>query len=58
MKSVTFVVEITTRINDNVDPEDVTFDIDLARVTPTDKGESVGHATGYTTTQCFEDKYV
>jgi len=34
MKNVTFQIEFTAKINDDVDPSDVTFDIDLARVTP------------------------
>ena len=56
MKSVTFQIEFTTKIKDDVDPENVTFDIDLARVTPQANGESAGKVTGYTTTNAFVDE--
>lgn len=57
MKNVTFQIEFTAKINDDVDPSDVTFDIDLARVTPQveSNGPAVGHVTGYTTTNAFTD---
>lgn len=57
-KEVTFVVEFTCRINKDVDPSDVTFDIDPGWIRPVVGDETVGVTTGYTTTAHFNDENV
>lgn len=51
MKTITFTVEMTTKINDDVNPEDVAFNIDTVRVLPFNmkNGETIGMVTGYLT---------
>jgi hypothetical protein len=53
---MTFVIEFTVKLNGGVNPDDVTFDIDLVRMTPKDaNNEPCGHVTGYTTTENYEE---
>ena len=54
MKTIILTVEVTVKVNNNIDPEDLTLDIDLSRVHPQANGKTVGHCTGYTTTNSFD----
>ena len=60
MKNVTFVVEFTTRINDDTDPEDVSFTLDPGCIRPynVNTGDYVGDTTGYTTVNHYDDSDV
>lgn len=58
MKNVTFVVEFTTELQDNINPEDVTFDIDVgfSKIRPIGfDGLTVGTVIGYSTVNHFND---
>jgi len=61
--NATFVVEFTVKLEKGVNPDDVTFDIDLANVTPVTSQRGVtkdasgicGTVTGYTTVNNYVD---
>jgi hypothetical protein len=57
VKNITFVIEITAQIHDDVDPNNVTFDIDLNNLRPVVglNNVDVGKAIGYETVNHFED---
>lgn len=49
MKRVTFMVEFVARIKDDVEPEDVSFDIPTDQVRAQAGGNNVGVLESYTT---------
>lgn len=61
--NATFVIEFTVKLDSGVDPESVTFDIDLADVIPVTSQRGVvkdaagicGRVTGYTTVNNYID---
>ena len=61
MKTVTFTVEITTKLENDVDPNDVCFHLDCGAHPPysIQEGHNVGCTTAFTTTEHYvEDEYV
>ena len=54
-KTITIIVAFFAKVNADVNPEDVTCDIDLAHVTPLVNGESVGRVEEFTTTEVTEN---
>ena len=58
MKNVTFTVDFAVKLNDDVDPNDVSFEVDLARVNLVQihTKENVGRAEAYTTMDYTEDE--
>ena len=53
MTTVTFQIELTTKINDDVDPGKVTFDIGLSKVAPQVDGVKVGTVTDVVITNVY-----
>lgn len=53
MKTITIPVDITVNVNDDVNPDDITFDIDLTAVKPQVAGITVGTAVEHTTGEQF-----
>src|SRR6185369_8587254 len=49
MKKVTLTVDVVVEIEDDVEPNDVTFDIDLEKIRPMICNKYVGRALGYCT---------
>lgn len=59
MKNATFTVEFTAQINDDVDPCEVSFNMDVSKIIPqvvNESSEPVGTVTGYTTVNAFTDE--
>jgi hypothetical protein len=56
MKNVTIVVEFTAQVADDVGIDNITCDIDPARIIPQVQGVKVGDVTGYTTPNIFNDE--
>ena len=61
--TTTFLIEFTVKLDTGVNPDDVTFDIDLANVIPITSQRGVvkdaagvcGRVTGYTTMENYSD---
>lgn len=50
MKTVTFTLQITANIQDDTDPNEVAFELDLRRTFPVVEGnKAVGRVEAYTT---------
>ena len=49
MKNVTLTVDVVVEIEDAVEPNDVTFDIDLEKIRPMVGNKYVGRTLGYCT---------
>ena len=49
MKKVTLTVEVVVEIEGDVEPNDVTFDIDLENIRPMLGNKYVGRTSGYCT---------
>ncbi len=48
-KKVTLTVDVVVEIEDDVEPNDVTFDIDLEKIRPMISNKYVGRTLGYCT---------
>jgi hypothetical protein len=55
MKTVIVQTEFTCQVDDGVDLNEISMEVDLTRTFPVIEKKVVGRFTGYTTTQVFED---
>lgn len=53
LKKVTLTVDMTVEIEEDVEPNDVTFDIPIEQVKPQANGKTVGVLVSYTTQEYF-----